>query len=151
MTKYLIKKWYYLLAGIIIFLLLNYVLKIHISILEIICLFFFIRFVDDLFDYEKDEGKRLNKTPLVILSIAAGLSYIVINVINHDFYGLISVGVILYILLMNKLSFLKPFALSFTLLYYLSISASYSYVWLIYIICSFIIGLIFKYAKRYKV
>lgn len=151
MTKYLIKKWYYLLAGIIIFLLLNYVLKIHISILEIICLFFFIRFVDDLFDYEKDEGKRLNKTPLVILSIAAGLSYIVINVINHDFYGLISVGVILYILLMNKLSFLKPFALSFTLLYYLSISANYSYVWLIYIICSFIIGLIFKYAKRYKV
>lgn len=151
MIRYLIKKWYYLLAGIIIFLLLNYVLKIHVSLFEVICLIFFIRFVDDMFDYKKDKGKRLNKKSLIILSIITSLLFIIINVINYKYYGLISIGIILYILLMNKLDFLKLFALSFILLYYLSISANYSYIWLVYVICSFMLSLIFWFIKRYKV
>jgi len=147
MSKYLIKKWYYIIISLIIHFIYLKVFKINLTILEPLILIFLIRFIDDYFDYEKDKVKRIDKNILIILICIFSLIYILLNIVLYNYLGLLSIIIIAYFFLMNKIETLKIFSLSLITEYYYLINNDVNYMVLI---ITLVISIVFYIVKRWK-
>ena len=147
MSKYLIKKWYYIIISLIIYYIYSKILKINFIIIEPLILIFLIRFVDDYFDYEIDKGKRASKKNLIFLICLFSLIYIILNVVLYKNIGLLSIIIIVYLLLMNKIDILKVLTLPLITAYYYLIMGNLNYYVLI---ITLVISIVFYMVKRWK-
>lgn len=147
MIKYLLKKWYYILIGLVIYIIYLKLFKISFNIVEPLLLVFLIRFTDDFFDFEKDKGKRASKKNLIFLVCLFSLIYIVLNVVLYKNIGLISIIIIVYLFLMNKIDILKVLTLSLITAYYYLIMGGLNYYVLI---ITLVISIVFYMVKRWK-
>ena len=82
-----------------------------------------LRAFDDISDFESDSKRKkqyLSRKELIILACTLSVSFVVLNAVFYGFTGLISIAVLGYILLMEKLSPLKTalMPLLFTFYYY---------------------------------
>ena len=147
MSNYLIKKWYYIIISLIIYFIYLKIFKINFNILEPLLLILLVRFIDDYFDYEKDKGKRIDKKNLIILICFVSLLYIVLNIVLYNYLGLLSIVIVAYFFLMNKIEILKIFSLSLITGYYYLINNDVNYIVLIITLG---ISIIFYIVKRCK-
>ena len=145
MTKYLLKKWYYIPIGLIIYIIYLKLFKISFNIAEPLLLILLIRFIDDLFDFKKDKGKRTTKKNLIILICIFSLAYITLNVFLYKAIGLLSILIIAYLFLMNKVDILKILTLALITAYYYLINGDINYIILI---ITLVISIIFYIVKR---
>ena len=145
MTKYLLKKWYYIPIGLIIYIIYLKLFKISFNIAEPLLLILLIRFIDDLFDFKKDKGKRTTKKNLIILICIFSLAYIILNVFLYKAIGLLSILIVAYLFLMNKVDTLKILTLALITAYYYLINGDINYIILI---ITLVISIIFYIVKR---
>lgn len=145
MTKYLLKKWYYIPIGLIIYIIYLKLFKISFNIAEPLLLILLIRFIDDLFDFKKDKGKRTTKKNLIILICIFSLAYITLNVFLYKAIGLLSILIVAYLFLMNKVDILKILTLPLITTYYYLINGDINYITLI---ITLVISIIFYIVKR---
>ncbi len=147
MSKYIIRKWYYIIISLIIYFIYLKIFKITFNLIEPLLLLFLIRFIDDYFDYNKDKGKRLDKYNLIILICIFSLIYIILNYVLYGYFGLLSIIIIAYFFLMNKVEILKIFSLSLITEYYYLINNDINYIVLI---ITLIISIAFYIIKRWR-
>ena len=147
MIKYLLKKWYYIPIGLIIYIIYLKLFKISFNIVEPVLLVFLIRFIDDFFDFEKDKRKRTSKKNLIFLICFFSLIYIILNLFLYKNIGLLSILIIVYFFLMNKIDILKILVLSLITTYYYLIMGSLNYYVLI---ITLVISAFFYAVKRWK-
>lgn len=150
MIQYFLKRWYYLLVSLSIYFILAFAIGIKTYFVDILALVFFMRVVDDYFDYKKDGGKRLNEKTLVMLAIIFALLFVTMCIVLYGWTGVVGLVIVGYLVLMNKIEFLKLFCLSVLILFYLAMNFQPSLIWLAYIIVGIVLSGLFSIIKRRK-
>ncbi len=126
-------------------------------ILSVFCLALFLRFTDDIFDYERDKGKKpqhLTKITLCLLALAAALLFTVFNVIVFRLLGFLSIIFVLYALAQEKFVILQGFFAFFYSLYSIALFILPSFDFTapigVFLALSLIIPIFFGIYKRSK-
>lgn len=87
----------------------------------ILTLLFMIRIYDDISDFEKDEESKeqpLAKKELIILGAVLTIIFATLNILSFGLFGLISLFVPVYIVLEEKITFLKALFLPLMVIYF---------------------------------
>lgn len=150
MIKYLFKKWYYIVIALVLYIAFKMILNINLPILYCISLFYFMRIVDDIFDFEKDLGKRLDKKRLLVLSAIFSIIFIISNIYHFGVYGIYSILILGYIILMNKCDILKIFCFFINVLYLVIINSLWEVNGKEYLLLALLLSVIFYSIKRWK-
>lgn len=80
-----------------------------------------LRAFDDIFDYERDSGRKtqhLSKRALIIFACVMSAAYVLLNLFFYGLWGALSIAAVGYILLMEKLPALKTAYMALLFLYY---------------------------------
>ena len=152
--RYFLKYSYYIIISIIFTIIISLIIgeaKFELFPIVVIMLYL-LRILDDYFDYEIDKKEKLlNKKALKIFAMILSVVFIVLNVLFYGYYGLISIAILIYMLIQNKIEILKIFSLLFNSIYYICIYNKIgSMPAIIYLVCTLIISSIYYIYKRSK-
>ena len=112
--------------SLVLMLITGSVIAVFMRMLPVVlCLLLALRASDDIFDYEKDSGKKtqyLSKKQLIAFGCSLSALYVLLNVMFFGILGLCSIAAVGYIILMEKLSPLKIAYMALLFLFYIYVN-----------------------------
>ena len=91
----------------------------------VLCLLLTLRASDDIFDYERDSGRKtqhLSKNQLIIFGCTLSVIYVLLNILFFGVFGVLSLAAVAYILLMEMLPPLKIAYMALLFLFYIYVN-----------------------------
>lgn len=133
LIKYLFYKWklpiYAAISAVIslvLTLITNSGAEVFLRMLPVVLsLLLVLRSSDDIFDYERDSGRKtqhLSRNQLIIFGCVMAALYVLLNILFFGVFGVLSLAAVAYILLMEKLPPLKIAYMALLFLFYLYVN-----------------------------